>query len=163
TLLPAAYAALPGAYAVTLAEPASGMALPNAVRLTDGSVIMAGHRGNTLAGTQDQMSSTWRVMSGTQLRQYTEYNEAFATTYFAWDGFKLTRYRLTGQEIVTPRLPIDGGAVVFKATQELILAGQLQSQAAAGGRGGLVDIAGTKIAIVGLGQDVSALRADGYL
>src|SRR5262249_51824264 len=53
--------------------------------------------------------------------------------------------------------------VVFKATQDLILNGQLRSQAAAGGRGGLVDIAAEKIAILGSGQDAGALRAGGYL
>ncbi|WP_456633047.1 filamentous haemagglutinin family protein [Bradyrhizobium sp. USDA 10063] len=163
TLLPASYAALPGAYLVSLSAGAQATPMARAVTLNDGSVLMNGRRSNELTGTQDQLSSSWRVMSGAQLRQYSEYNEAYADSYFASDAFKLTRYRLTGQEIVTPRLPMDGGAVVFKATQELILDGRLQSQAAAGGRGGLVDIAGTRIAIVGAGQDTSTLRADGYL
>src|SRR5262249_54653115 len=105
----------------------------------------------------------WRVMSGSVLRQYSEYNEAFANTFFASDAFKLAQYRLTGATIVTPRLPMDGGSLVLKATQQLTLNGQMQSQAAAGGRGGVMDIAGAKIAIVGAGQDVGALRAGGYL
>lgn len=163
SLLPASYAAMPGGYLVSLAGPQSTAVMSKAQTLADGSVVMDGRRGNVLDGSTDQLSSRWRVMSGAQLRQYTEYNEAFANTYFASDAFKLTRYRLTGQQIVTPRLPIDGGAVVFKATQQLILDGTLQSQAVPGGRGGLVDIAGTRIAIVGAGKDAAALRTDGYL
>jgi filamentous hemagglutinin family protein len=163
TLLPAGYAALPGAFLVTLTENARSTSAVASIQLADGSMLMGGRRANGLDGTYDQLSSIWRVMSGAQLRQYSEFNEAFANSYFASDAFKLTRYRLTAQEIVTPRLPMDGGAVVFKATQDLMLNGQLQSEAAAGGRGGLVDIAATKIAIVGSGKDASDLRANGYL
>ncbi|WP_213285445.1 filamentous haemagglutinin family protein [Bradyrhizobium sp. sGM-13] len=163
TLLPARYALLPGAYAVQMVSGSQGASIPRSVRLTDGSAMMAGYRGNALDGSHDQLPSSWRVMSGDVVRKYSEYNEAFANTFFASDAFKLTQYRLTGQNIVTPRLPIDGGSVVFKATQDLILNGLLRSQAAAGGRGGLVDIAAQKIAILGTGQDAGALRADGYL
>ena len=161
-LLPAHYALLPGAYAVQMVSGSQGKPV-TASTLIDGSQIISGYRANGLDGSRDQLSSAWRVMSGAVLRQYSEYNEAFANTFFASDAFKLTQYRLTGQQIVTPRLPIDGGAVVFKATLDLILNGQLRSQAAAGGRGGLVDIAAEKIAILGPDQDAGALRANGYL
>ena len=60
---------------------------------------------------------------------------------------------------------MDGGSVVFKATQDLILNGQLRSQAAAGGRGGLVDIAAEKIAILGRGagrRRAARRRLSGY-
>lgn len=163
TLLPASYAALPGAYTISLAAEGLTNPLPNAVKLVDGSVIMAGRRGNSLTGIGDQLSSSWRVMSGAQLRQYTEYNEAFASTFFASEAFKLTQYRSTGQNVATPRLPVDGGSVVFKASEQLVLDGQLRSQAGAGGRGGLVDIASTKVAILGANQDAEPLRAAGYL
>jgi filamentous hemagglutinin family protein len=163
TLLPARYALLPGAYAIQVVSGSQGAAASKSVTLTDGSVLMSGYRANALDGSRDQRSSSWRVMSGDVVRKYSEYNEAYANTFFASDAFKLTQYRLTGQNVVTPRLPIDGGSVVFKATQDLILNGQLRSQAAAGGRGGLVDIAAEKIAVVGIGQDAGALRANGYL
>jgi filamentous hemagglutinin family protein len=163
TLLPARYAALPGAYMVSLESSGSVFSMPSSVRLTDGSVRMAGKRGNSLTGIEDQLDSSWRVMNSAQLRQYTEYNEAFANTFFASEDFKLTQYRLTGQNIVTPRLPMDGGAVVLKAAQQLMLGGELKSRAATGGRGGLVDIAGTKLAVVGAGQDAASLRTAGYL
>ncbi|MDE5457055.1 filamentous hemagglutinin N-terminal domain-containing protein [Bradyrhizobium sp. CSA112] len=163
TLLPARYALLPGAYAVQMVSGSQGASLSGAVGLADGSAVMTGYRGNALDGSHDQLPSSWRVMSGDVVRKYSEYNEAYANTFFASDAFKLTQYRLTGKEIVTPRLAMDGGAVVFKATQELILNGQLRSQAVAGGRGGLVDIAAEKIAVVGAEQDAGALRTDGYL
>jgi filamentous hemagglutinin len=118
---------------------------------------MGGTSADSYGGGYDQQRSSWRVMSGTTLRSYSEYNEAYANTYFASDAFKLSQYRLTGVDVVTPRLPMDGGSVVFKATSTLVLDGTLQSQSAAGGRGGLVDIAGNKIAIVGAGQDRSDL------
>ena len=163
TLLPASYAALPGAYLVSLVSPATTAPLAKPVNLSDGSVMMTGRRGDALLGSEDQLSSVWRVMTGTQFRRYTEYNEAFANTFFASEGFKLTQYRLTGLNVVTPRLPLDGGAVVFKATQQLVLDGSLQAQTPDGGRGSLIDIAGSKIAIVGAGVDAASLHADGYL
>ncbi|WP_176454749.1 filamentous haemagglutinin family protein [Tardiphaga sp. OK246] len=163
TLLPARYALLPGAYAVQMMGGSQGGSIRGSVGLADGSAIMNGYRGNALDGSHDQLPSSWRVMSGDVVRKYSEYNEAFANTFFASNAFKLTQYRLTGKEIVTPRLPMDGGAVVFKATRDLILNGQLRSQAAAGGRGGLVDIAAAKIAVVGADQDAGDLRSSGYL
>jgi filamentous hemagglutinin family protein len=163
TLLPAQYALLPGAYAVQMVGGSQGTAPSKSSILPDGSLITGGYRSNANDGSRDQQTSSWRVMSGEVIRAYSEYNEAFANSFFASDAFKLAQYRLTGGQIVTPRLPMDGGSVVFKATQDLILNGQLRSQAAAGGRGGLVDIAAAKIAILGLSQDAGTLRADGYL
>ncbi|XSC42995.1 hypothetical protein ACF1BQ_033480 [Bradyrhizobium sp. RDT10] len=163
TLLPARYAMLPGAYAIQVVAGSQGSATTSRVTMTDGSTIVGGYRGNAYDGSRDQLRSSWRLLSGDVVRKYSEYNEAFANEFFASDSFKLTQYRLTGKQIVTPRLPIDGGSLVLKATEELILDGKLRSQPGAGGRGGLVDIAAEMIAIVGEGQDRVALRADGYL
>lgn len=162
SLLPAHYALLPGGFAIQVVSGSQGKATQSAT-LADGSLIVTGYRANGLNGSRDQLSSNWRVMPGSVVRKYSEYNEAFANTFFASDAFKLTQYRLTGLNVVTPRLPMDGGAVVFKATQDLILNGYLRSQASGGGRGGLVDIAAQKIAIVGEDQNAGTLRADGYL
>ncbi|MDM0148335.1 filamentous haemagglutinin family protein [Variovorax sp. J2P1-31] len=163
TLLPARYALLPGAFAVQgNGRDWRGVAT-GAARLPDGSFVVQGRRGDSLGGTQDEQASGWRVLPGATVRKYTEYNEAFANEFFSSEAFKLTQYRLTGQNVVTPRLARDGGAVLFEATQTLLLDGTLRSQPDAGGRGGLVDIAGQKIAIVGAGQDAGDLRRDGYL
>ncbi|ARP95374.1 filamentous haemagglutinin family protein [Bordetella genomosp. 13] len=163
TLLPARYALLPGAYAVQSTGRAWTSAGRAPVRLADGGAIAQGRLGNAAAGTRDALDTAWRVMPGSVVRRYTEYNEAHANVFFASDAFKRSQYRLTGQDVVTPRLPRDGGAVVFKADRQLVLDGGLQSHAAPGGRGGMVDIASRKIAIVGPGRDEAALRADGYL
>ncbi len=163
TLLPARYAMLPGAFAVQATGKAWAGVATTGVVAADGSLVMQGKGGNAFGDNQDAITSAWRVMSGDTLRQYSEYNEAFANGFFSSDAFKLTQYRLTGQNVVTPRLARDGGAVVFDATQRLTLNGTLLSQADKDGHGGLVDIASKKIAIVGGGQDAGRLRADGYL
>lgn len=161
TLLPAQYALLPGAFTVQMMTGSQGKAVTDSVTAIDGSVIMSGYRANAISGATQQIASSWRLMSGSTLRSYSEYNEAFANQFFASDTFKLGQYRLTGVNVVTPRLPMDGGSVVLRATQNLILDGELQSRAAAGGLGGLVDIAGSRIAVVGAGQAVGDLA--GYL
>ncbi|MNR77986.1 Heme/hemopexin-binding protein precursor [compost metagenome] len=163
TLLPARYALLPGAFAVQATGNAWGGPVVAGVVMRDGSIIMQGKAGSAYGNTADAQASAWRVMSGSTLRQYTEYNEAFANNFFSSNAFKLTQYRLTGQDVVTPRLARDGGAVVFDATTHLTLDGTLLSQPDSGGRGGLVDIAGKKIAIVGAGHNAGTLQADGYL
>ncbi|GER21038.1 filamentous haemagglutinin family protein [Variovorax boronicumulans] len=162
-LLPARFALLPGAFAVQATGKAWGGARAPATRAPDGSLVMQGRAGDTHGGRQDARTTAWRVMSGGTLRRYSEYNEATANDFFSSEAFKLTQYRLTGQDVVTPRLPRDGGAVVFDAQRRLVLDGTLRSAPDAGGRGGLVDIAGKKIAIVGSGQDTASLQADGYL
>lgn len=161
TLLPAHYALLPGAYAVQMVSGTAGNAVVGAAPQSDGSVLMAGKAGNAFSGAADQLASTWRVMNGAVVRRYSEYNEANANAFFSSDAFKLTQYRLTGQNVVTPRLPMDGGSVVYKAVSSLIMDGLLKSAAASGGRGGMVDIAASKIVIAGAGHDVGDLS--GYL
>lgn len=160
-LLPARYALLPGAYAISVVKGSEGKAISGSAKMADGSIVMGGYRADIYGGGSQQQSASWRIMSGATLRGYSEYNEAYANSFFASDAFKLSQYRIKGIDVVTPRLPIDGGSVVFNATTNLALDGSLLSQAAAGGRGGLVDIAGTKIAIVGAGKDRSDLA--GYL
>ncbi len=160
-LLPARYALLPGAFAISMAQGSLNERPAYSMPRADGTIVMSGYRADAYGGGHDQLWSSWRVMSGSTLRSFSEYNEATANAYFASDAFKLGQYRLNGINVVTPRLTMDGGSVVFKATSNLVLDGTLQSQPAEGGRGGLVDIAGSKIAIVGAGQDRSDLA--GYL
>lgn len=161
-LMPPQYALLPGAFAVQAVAGSDSHSVVDPVTLLDGTVLMSGRLGNGRDGAADALTSTFRVMSGSVVRAYSEFNEASANSFFASDAFKLTQYRLIGRDIVTPRLPADGGAVVFRATSELSLDGQLRSAAAPeGGRAGLVDIAATNIAVIGAGQDRSGLA--GYL
>ncbi|MDC7986977.1 filamentous hemagglutinin family protein [Rhodoplanes sp. TEM] len=161
TLLPARYALLPGAYAIQLVDGSAGKAIAKSVTLADGTVLMSGKLGNVYTGTSDVLSSTVRIMSGEVVRSYSDYNEATANTYFASDAFKTTIYRLTGVRVATPRLPMDGGSVVFNASRTLVLDGSLEAQGERDGLSGLVDITGSKIAIVGTGVATGDLS--GYL
>ena len=161
TLLPAQYALLPGAMAIQVVAGSSGKSVKSPFTMNDGTVLMSGRLGNALDGSADALASNFRVMSGSVVRAYSEYNEATANAFFSSDAFRLTQYRLTGLDIVTPQRPMDGGSVVFKAINQLTLDGQLRSAAADGGRAGLVDIAATNIAVVGAGQDSGGLA--GYL
>lgn len=163
TLLPAHYALLPGAYAVRSTGRAWMESSGRPVSVTDGSMIVQGWGGNAHRDTRDGLGSAWQVMSGDVVRSYSEYNEAGANAYFSSDAFKLTRYRQTGHNVVTPRLPGDAGRVVFDAGRSLVLDGNLKAGAGDGGRGGMVDIAGEKIAIVSAGKASDDLTADGYL
>jgi len=160
-LLPAQYALLPGAYAVQVVAGSAGNPVRGATRMLDGSMLMAGRLGSNLDSSADVKASSWRVMDGRVIRAYSEYNEASANEFFASEAFKLTQYRKLGIDVVTPLLPADGGSVVFKARDQLVLDGRLLSQAAPGGRAGFVDIAATNIAVVSNGADVSGLG--GYL
>ena len=161
TLLPANYALLPGAMAIQMVAGSTGNTPRSSLTLLDGSMLMSGRRGNVFDGSSDQLSSTWRLLPGSTIRRYSEFNERTANAYFASETFKLSQYRLTGVNVVTPRLPMDGGSLLFKATQQLTLDGGVQSQGAGDGRGGWVDISAGKIVLAGAGHDVSDLS--GYL
>ena len=160
-LMPARYALMPGAFAIQMVAGSIGRPLATATRQLDGTILMSGRLGNGINGSSATQASNWRVMSGSVIRAYSEYNEADANSFFASDIFRSTQYRLSGSDPAIPGRPMDGGSVVFKASRDLTLEGQLRSQAADGGRGGLVDISATKIAVVGAGQDRSGLG--GYL
>jgi hypothetical protein len=60
-----------------------------------------------------------------------------------------------------PRIPLDGGGVVFDAGRELNLFATLESAAGSGGRGGFADLKSAKIAVVGAQTDRSQYA--GYL
>ena len=160
-LMPAKYALMPGAFAVQMVAGSAGNSIAASTRLADGTVLMSGRRGSSIDGASDVRASNWRVMSGDVVRAYTEYNEANANTFFSSETFRTTQYRVAGLTPAIPDRPMDGGSVVFKASRDLVLDGQLRSQAADGGRGGMVDIFASKIAVVGAGQDRAGLA--GYL
>ena len=161
SLLPARYALLPGAYAVQVVAGSRGTGRQAGAVLPDGSLLMQGRRGDTFSGSSEALESTWRVLSGDVVRRYSEYNEGLANSFFASEAFKLSQSRRTGVEPVTPRLPQDGGSLVLAATERLVLDGQVRSDVEGAGRGGLIDIASGRIAVVGAGADRSGL--EGYL
>lgn len=138
TLLPAKYATLPGAYRV-VAEPDGRDALAghNHV-LADGTDRVAGYVVDALTGARDARTTLFSVQSRPVWRQYSEYQLSSANRFFGEGG-----------DGVAPRLPLDAGRVSFAARSELTLGGTTRFGAPQGGRGGQVDIAAQRMAVVG--------------
>jgi filamentous hemagglutinin family protein len=152
TLLPASYATLPGAYRVTVVPNSQdALASSNGV-LADGTIVTAGFRANSVAGTQSARTVDFDVQSAAVWRQYTEIDQTSGSNFFAQSSF-------IGPNGVPLQLPVDAGHLVFNATNGLDLAGQVVAAAEAGGRGAEVDIASQDIEIVAPGTASSA----GYL
>ncbi|MCW4460663.1 filamentous hemagglutinin family protein [Sphingomonas sp. BT-65] len=165
TLLPASYAALPGAYRVTAKHHYQGdyadMPLGEVAYNPDGSTIQAGYRFIAGQAVRDQRNTGFLVMDGKALRMRSEYAEAFASTFFTSEAF-LKKALRTNQPIGDiPRIPIDGGSVVLTAGKDLKLNATLKSGAAKGGRGGFADISAPKIAVIDADTDTSNYA--GYL
>lgn len=165
TLLPAEYAALPGAFRVTTKHHYAGdysdMLIGEQRPLNDGSSIQAGYR-LTPGGTQDQRTSGYLVMPGATLRMRSQYLETDANSFFLSEAFLKKALRTNRPLGDLPRTPLDGGSVVLDAGRELNLDATLKSAAAEGGRGGFADIKSSRIAVVGANTDLSKYE-DGYL
>lgn len=149
TLLPAEYALQPGAFRVTLAAAASDRRGPIGAR-QDGAWYVSGRYGSSLDGSVEARNSTFLVVPGETLRNYSEYDEVIASRVFADAALKA--------EAVRPQLAADAGQLVLAASRALTLDGNFDLRAGEGGRGGLVDIASASIAVVAEG----AGPADGY-
>ena len=132
-LLPAGYALLPGAYLVTpLAKTASPIP-GQAVKLYDGSTIVAAQRGAAGAGTRDSLWSAFLVENGAQVRTRAEYLENRADNFFAASADRLNR---------------DAGRLAIDAAKALSLGGTLATSNNVGGRGSEVDILADRLAVV---------------
>jgi filamentous hemagglutinin family protein len=161
TLLPARYALLPGAFLIT---PRSG---PPAGSRTqpDQSTLTPGYRINAL--TADAAPSPLRdwfeVAPPEVVATRAEYDLVGANAFLRASALKLG--------VNTPRLPVDAGQLVLQANEALRLGGGVFAQAAAGGRGGLVDLSsnsqilitrpGVKAAAGQLALDATALSGFG--
>ncbi|WP_168355814.1 filamentous haemagglutinin family protein [Sphingomonas gei] len=164
TLLPAEYALLPGAFRVTANHRYGNFTdapIGKVANLTDGSTVQSGYRVDGASGARDQRDIGFHVMPGTALRMRSTYIETTANKFFTSDAFLRKALRVNRPVSEIPRIPLDGGSVVFKVGEELNLNGTLKSAAAKGGRGGFADIAGGKILVAG--SDTDLTRYDGYL
>ncbi len=167
TLLPADYATLPGAYRIQVLQGTQDAVASQNRVLPDGTVQVAGYLANQAAGTQSARTVEFDVQSSTVWRQYSEIDQTSANTYFA----SLAQSSGDG----TARLPIDAGHLVIDALRTVTLQAQLAADAATGGRGSEVDIAGTDIQVVSTGDraltgyiqisagELTALGADSLL
>lgn len=139
TLLPARYALLPGAYLVT---PKTGIPIGSYL-LPEGSSFASGHRYNALNKSRPVMhlKTRFEVASGDVIRQRAEYTDFFANSFLTESAARL------GTPL--PRLPQDGGHLILQATQSMTLDGDINARGAAGGRGGLIDIASPLDILIG--------------
>lgn len=149
TLYAGSYATLPGAYRVQ-ALPSTGD-LPGGANstLADGSVVVAGRLG--LNGTEYAASRTagYRVFDDAAWRQYSQIVTTTGGKFFAGQA--------AAAGVAPAPLPADAGrlSIAVSAVEQALRAqAQLNFGVAAGGRGGQVDIAAARIAVVS-----SALQA----
>ncbi|RXZ66311.1 filamentous hemagglutinin N-terminal domain-containing protein [Pelagerythrobacter rhizovicinus] len=168
TLLPAEYAALPGAYRVTANHQYgdySNIALGESAAKPDGSIIQAGYRFTTRPdgslAYRDPFTNGFLVMDREVLSLRSQYNFASATTYFDSDAFLRAAQRRNLQVDSLPRTPKDAGGLTLIAGSSLTLDGTINAAAMDGGKGGYVDVSAARILVAGAGTDRSGY--DGYL
>jgi filamentous hemagglutinin len=149
TLLPARYALEPGAFLVT---PISTTPPSSALSNPDGSSTVSGYAFNGLDSSRTGASpyTAFQVDSSTVVAARASYDVLSANTFFPQTA--------AAAGIAAPRLPVDAGQLVLAASQSLSISGSVESQAATGGAGGLVDIASSdSILISGPETDLSNL------
>ena len=129
TLLPAHYALLPGAFAVT---PVAGYAdlLPGReTARNDGSAIVSGYETVAVLGQRDARSQGYLIEPAATVRKRSEYRDQFANSFFTDNAAR--------NDLVAPRLPRDGGRLQFDAQVSRDLLGKLLMSAAGGADGAL--------------------------
>ena len=143
TLLPARYALLPGAFLVTPLNTAVTAGAAVSVTQADGSTVASGYRFNGLdrAGSAQTQFHSFEVAAKSVVLKRAEYDTFSANTFFT------TLAADSGK--VAPRLPADAGQLVLAVTSTLRLQGLVATQAATGGRGGLIDISSAADIFVG--------------
>ena len=157
TLLPAAYATLPGAYRVVQNTSSQNSVLGQNAVLPDGTLSITGYFADALDGAHQSTNTTFLVQSAPVWQQYSQYTFTSADSYFTKQA--------AGNGTVTPSLPADGGHLVLSAAQQLQLNATLDNAPANGGRPGMVDIAAQAIQVTGadstsLGSNYLQISAD---
>ena len=143
TLLPARYALLPGAFLVT---PMAGIPIGATAALLDGSSLVSGYRFNDLNANRilQPLTAEFDVASATVVGSQAQYNNFLANSTLAQAA--------SSGGFTPPRLPLDGGQLVFSATQTMSLNGKVMAAAGVGGLAGLVEISSPEdILIAGSG------------
>ena len=138
-LLPARYALLPGAYLVKQVPGYTDLAPGQTDAQTDGSVIVSGYRTVSGTGIRDSRTSGWDVMPGTYAYQEAQYTLTSANAFFAAQA--------KSDNVTSPRLPVDAGALAIQASAAAELGGKLLGDPAAGARGATLDLTATNLFI----------------
>ncbi|MGP9814536.1 filamentous hemagglutinin family protein [Rhodopseudomonas sp. NSM] len=145
TLYPAHYATLPGAMRVTYYGDNVGRNVASGTTLMDGTVLVSGqYTQSTSSLKQSSGEALFAVQGNSVWQRYSEYSFNGANAYFT--------QRAKSDGTVVPRLPIDAGRMAVLAQQQILLAGVALTRPASGGRGGELDIAADKLAVVGHNQ-----------
>ncbi|GAA4339743.1 hypothetical protein GCM10023144_38300 [Pigmentiphaga soli] len=156
TLLPPEYASLPGAFRVQAVGGANDMPAGPAAARSDGTYLAVGWLASSLSDARASRSTAFLVTPAAAVRRYSEYEINSGNAVFAEAAQKAAQ--------AVPPLGADGGQLVLNALSALELGGRFNLAAGEGGRGGLVDIASSSIAVVGKGDgpvDGYALTVDG--
>jgi filamentous hemagglutinin family protein len=140
-ILPARYALLPGAYMVKANPSVANVSLGYAQTKPDGSQVVAAVQGLSGVGVAgNAQASAYTVMSSAQARRYSEIKSTDVDTYLS------NKADLAGTAVGP--LSRDAGHLSLVADQ-LSLDAKVLMGVANGGRGGLLDIAASKMHVGG--------------
>jgi len=162
-LLPAHYALLPGALAITVTSNGFNMVAANNVVNVNGSLTVAGR--SEVLGAGNTVNNAVTVTPGSVVRLESQYQNYDLGTYFTSAA--------ASAGVAVPELPADGGQLEFNASNSLALAGQFLLGPAKNGRNGIADISAPIIDVVSdasqtvaadalklVAGDLNALNAD---
>ncbi len=135
--LPARYALLEGAYLVTPVAGYQDIVAGEQYSRPGGGTIIAGYALHTGTALGDARASGFAVMAGADVQQLARYTLTSADDFLS-----------PGSTGTARRLPRDAGTVAIVANRSLALDGALSAAAAAGGRGGALDISSSAIRVV---------------
>ncbi|MBV8209849.1 MAG: filamentous hemagglutinin N-terminal domain-containing protein [Burkholderiaceae bacterium] len=139
TVLPPAYAQLPGAFAVEAASGYQDISPSASQAMPDGTTIVAGRLGFASAGTVDSRWSGFRIFPSAQFNQLSELHYFLGSQYFTADATAF------GQAL--PRVAADAGSLSLDAGS-MRFAGTIEAAPATGGRGADIAIADPQISVV---------------
>lgn len=153
TLLPAHYALLPGAYAVSLTNGTKDLQSGQGRAKVDGTQIIPGFLTDSRYAQTGQRDARWtgfQVLSRDEVQKRSTLTLYQASSFFPNQG-------------ANNNLPASAGQFSIKTQTNLLLAGDLVSTAATDGKGAQVDISAPKIAVTSNNAtpiEVGALRLD---
>ncbi|HEY4366976.1 MAG TPA: filamentous hemagglutinin family protein [Steroidobacteraceae bacterium] len=139
-LLPARYALLPGAYLISSVAGTDGIVPGSVASLRDGTRVIAGYTtfGNTQLGNTQY--SGFAVRPGSYGRALAQYDDSFASSFFAERAARLDLGRVV--------LPADAGSLSLFAGTQLDAKGNVSTKAASGGRDATIDVSALHLAVV---------------
>ena len=131
TILPPAYALLPGAYAVEAAAGYQNLQPGNFIAMPDGSAIVPGRLGEAAAGILASEWSGFRVYTSAQFQTFSQFQ--------LYQGSSFLSALANALDQVAPRVGPDAGQLQV-AANSVQLTSSIESQADSSGRGADIEI-----------------------